>query len=246
MLLQHAFLFHAVSKTQDQTYQTQDAKLPFSQRPLRTSTSFCLLARTLDNLWFPWITRDHFVPLGTALFLFKGLFSRRYLLCDISYMQSLTEVSAHKLWHLCQTRQPFPIASWTALSSKHTSPPKSLSGAILVFYSISSNMYWYPASTPLLVICGPGNSFVASVPNVTVGSHFSTVITHSLTAIGFCMPKQPELGISAASWSTASATTSCRIDFSPSLTKLAAWLSGWLPASADLWSVESKWFYILP
>lgn len=92
-------------------------------------------------------------------------------------------------------------------------------------------MHWYPAPTPLLEICGPGNSFAARVPNATVESWFSTVERYSLTATRRCMPKQPEWGISAAWWSTAS-TNSCRMDFCPSSAKLAAWLKwmdGFLP-----------------
>lgn len=50
--------------------------------------------------------------------------------------------------------------------------------------------------------------------------------------------RQTESGVSAVSWSAASATTSCRTDFWPTLAKLGAWLSGWIPVSPDPWSVQ--------
>lgn len=45
-------------------------------------------------------------------------------------------------------RETFPKASWTALSSKHTSSSKNLSEATLILYSTCSDRYRYPAAPP--------------------------------------------------------------------------------------------------
>lgn len=134
-------------------------------------------------------------------------------------------------FNTCAKRETFPKASWTALSSKHTSSPKNLPEAILILYSMCSDRDWYSAAPPwrqsgtqgwaIKPECPMSPQKASPVPSKGAVSQLSgSARTRNLSS-------QPRYCFS---------NNFCKRGFCPGLAKLAAWLSG---LSWSLFSQES-------